>query len=128
MSAGADRAGSDGPTACRVILVPADYERSRAFYLDAVGLTVDREFPDGDGMLLRVADRVHLELLRSAFGPSSPGARLAFQVASIDACHARLQGAGVACSAPERQPWGDTTFTVADPDGNALTFFQVEAP
>jgi catechol 2,3-dioxygenase-like lactoylglutathione lyase family enzyme len=128
VSAGADREAGEGPAACRVILVPTDYERSRAFYVDAVGLTLDREFPEGDGMLLRVADGVHLELLRLPFGPPSPGARLGFQVASVDACHARMQRSGVACPPPERQPWGDRTFTVADPDGNALTFFQVEAP
>ena len=50
-----DAASSPAPFGeCRVILVPADHERSRRFYADAVGLEVMAVFDDDTGMLLRL--------------------------------------------------------------------------
>jgi catechol 2,3-dioxygenase-like lactoylglutathione lyase family enzyme len=110
----------------RVILVPTDHERARRFYRNAVGLEVLGVFPDDSGVLFRLNGGATLELLRDPFGPPSPGARLALEVGSLEECRARLQGAGVACPEPQRQPWGHRTMTVTDPDGNAITFFQPE--
>jgi catechol 2,3-dioxygenase-like lactoylglutathione lyase family enzyme len=130
-SAAAPAVGATTPVAppfgeCRLILVPADLERTRRFYADAVGLDVVATFDDDSGMLLRLNGGATLELLREPFGPTSPGARFALETASLEACRQRLLQAGVDCPEPARQPWGHRTMTVADPDGNAITFFQAE--
>jgi catechol 2,3-dioxygenase-like lactoylglutathione lyase family enzyme len=63
------------------------------------------------------------DAIRERMGAASPHA-LYVEVAEIEAYYERLQAAGVDVVDPlAPRPWGQSEFTVADGDGNWLTFW-----
>ena len=112
----------------RVLLTPPDYDASRAFWADVVGLEVARTFDDDAGVLLRLGPGTCLELLREAHGAEAGGAlRLSVEVADVLEWYTRLSEGGAAVASPADQPWGHRSFTLRDPGGLLVTFFQVLA-
>jgi catechol 2,3-dioxygenase-like lactoylglutathione lyase family enzyme len=111
----------------RVLLRPTDLERSRAFYCDALGLAIYREFGSG-------ADRGNvfflgggfLELSGHAVTPPAPGLELWLQVRDLAATHRELAARGVpVLREPERMPWGLDEAWIADPDGVRICLVEV---
>ncbi len=121
--------GAAGPFGeIRVLLNPPDYDASRSFWADIVGLEVERTFDDDSGVLLRLAPGTCLELLRETSGVEAGGAlRLSLEVADVLEWYTRLSQGGAAVGDPAIQPWGHRSFTVRDPGGLFVTFFQVMA-
>jgi catechol 2,3-dioxygenase-like lactoylglutathione lyase family enzyme len=114
--------------ASRMLLRPADYQQSLAFYRDQIGLAIAREYGGGTVFfavqsLLELAGYGSPDHSRGPF----PGA-LWLQVRDIEATQAELRGRGVAIAREARQePWGLHEMHVLDPDGITLIFIQIPA-
>ncbi|CAJ1585536.1 VOC family protein [[Mycobacterium] wendilense] len=112
--------------ASRVLFRPSNYDRSLAFYRDAIGLALAREYPGGT---VFYAGQSLIELAAHgappAGAPPFPGA-LWLQVRDLYATQDELRGRGVAIAREaRREPWGLHEMHVDDPDGVALIFVQV---
>jgi catechol 2,3-dioxygenase-like lactoylglutathione lyase family enzyme len=112
--------------ASRVLFRPADYQSSLAFYRDAIGLAIAREY--GAGTVFYAGQSL-IELAghgRTADEASPfPGA-LWLQVRDVYATQAELEGRGVAIArAAAEEPWGLHEMHVTDPDGVTLIFVQI---
>ena len=108
--------------ASRMLLRPADYPLTLAFYRDTLGLAIAREYPAGTVFyagqsLIEVAG--HGE-------PHSTSAALWLQVRDVYAVEVELTGRGVKIAREARQePWGLHEMQVTDPDGVTLIFVQI---
>ncbi|MGV0700081.1 VOC family protein [Mycolicibacter sinensis] len=114
--------------ASRVLLRPADYQRSLRFYRDEIGLAIARDY--GAGMVFYAGQSL-IELAGHG-GPERPGApfpgALWLQVRDIAATQAELAGRGVPIAREaRREPWGLHEMHVTDPDGVTLIFVEVPA-
>jgi catechol 2,3-dioxygenase-like lactoylglutathione lyase family enzyme len=112
--------------ASRMLLRPADYQRSLRFYRDEIGLAIAREYGGGTVFfagqaLLELAGWSDPDHSRGPF----PGA-LWLQVRDIAATQTELEGRGVPIAREARQePWGLREMHVTDPDGITLIFVEV---
>jgi lactoylglutathione lyase len=114
--------------ASRVLLRPADYDRSLSFYRDALGLAIFREYPGGTVLY---AGQSLIELAGHGT-PAEPGGpfpgALWLQVRDVYAAQQELEGRGVAIAREARQEfWGLHEMQVLDPDGVTLIFVQIPA-
>jgi catechol 2,3-dioxygenase-like lactoylglutathione lyase family enzyme len=110
----------------RVLLRPADPQRSRAFYGGVLGLAVYREFgpPEHPGVVYFLGTGL-LELSGRSDEPPR-GLALWLQVRDVAAEHARLVAAGVTVSrAPRLEPWGLVEMWIEDPDGVRIVLVEV---
>jgi catechol 2,3-dioxygenase-like lactoylglutathione lyase family enzyme len=106
----------------RVLLRPADYHRSLAFYRDALGLAIAREYPGGT---VFYAGQSLIELAGHG-GPSSFSGALWLQVRDVYATGEELRSRGVDITREARQEmWGLHEMHVTDPDGVTLIFVQI---
>ncbi len=109
-----------------LIFVPvADPDRSRAFYGDTLGWSVDVDqlvnpelrfiqvTPPGSACSIAFGIGLH---------PMAPGSLQAIQcvIASADDALAELRRRGIAAEGVDNQPWG-RFVTFSDPDGNGWT-------
>ncbi|MFE1233016.1 VOC family protein [Streptomyces sp. NPDC058745] len=112
----------------RILLRPADPERSRRFYGETLGLAVHREFGTGPqrGTVYFLGGGF-LEVSGCADAPSpSPELRLWLQVADVRAVHEELRGRGVeVLREPVTEPWGLVEMWIADPDGVRIAVVEV---
>ncbi|WP_069735971.1 MULTISPECIES: VOC family protein [unclassified Streptomyces] len=111
----------------RILLRPTDPDRSRAFYGEALGLAVYREFGTGPergtvyflgGGFLEVSGR----------GEESPSSalRIWLQVDDAEAAHEELLAKGVTVlRPPKREPWGLVEMWIEDPDGVRIAVVEV---
>lgn len=107
--------------ASRVLIRPADYQRSLRFYRDELGLAIAREY--GAGTVFYAGQSL-IEL--AGHGSPNAGGTLWLQVRDIHATQAELEGRGVPITrAAQREPWGLHEMQVRDPDGVTLIFVQV---
>jgi catechol 2,3-dioxygenase-like lactoylglutathione lyase family enzyme len=110
----------------RMLLRPADYQRSLTFYRDEIGLAIYRDYGAGTVFfagqsLLELAGWSDLGHSRGPF----PGA-LWLQVRDVAATQAELEGRGVPIAREaRREPWGLHEMHVTDPDGITLIFVEV---
>jgi len=113
----------------RVLLRPADLDRSRRFYRDALGLAVYREFgPAEDPGVVFFLGQGLLEVSGSGPGSSGGPVMLWLQVRDVRAEHARLTAAGVrVLREPVDEPWGLTEMWIEDPDGVRIVLVEVPA-
>lgn len=110
----------------RVLLSPLDFERSRRWYTDVLGLRVYREFGANGrvtGVVLFLGGGL-LEL--SAAGTPAP-VTLWLQVPDVDTEHDRLRATGdvTIVSRPETMPWGLREMWIEDPDGVRIVLVEV---
>jgi len=123
-----------------VAIIASDYERSRAFYRDILGLHVIREIWRAERRSwkcdLAIGDS-QIELFsfpEPPARPSRPEARglrhLAFAVKDLDAVVARLTAEGVACEPIRVDEFTGARFTFfEDPDALPLELYeQVATP
>lgn len=119
-----------------VAIIASDYARSRAFYVDLLGLKVLRETlrPERQSMKLdlELPDGTQIELFsfpsppKRASYPEACGLRhLALAVADVDACTAFLKSEGVPVEPIRIDELTGRRFTFfADPDGLPLELYQ----
>jgi catechol 2,3-dioxygenase-like lactoylglutathione lyase family enzyme len=113
----------------RILLRPADPDRSRRFYRDQLGLAVYREFgpPDQPGVVFFLGQGL-LEVSGRSVGPAGPSVMIWLQVRDIRAEHERLAAAGVrVLRGPAAEPWGLTEMWIEDPDGVRIVLVEVPA-
>ncbi|MFE0173568.1 VOC family protein [Streptomyces sp. NPDC059002] len=111
----------------RTLLRPTDPERSRAFYGDALGLAVYREFGTGpERGTVYFLGGGFLEVSGRSDSPPSPALQLWLQVADVRAAHEELAGRGVdVLRPPVKEPWGLIEMWIADPDGCRIVLVEV---
>jgi len=111
----------------RILLRPADPERSRRFYRDQLGLAVYREFgpPDQPGVVFFLGQGL-LEVSGRSAGPAGRSVMIWLQVRDVRAERERLAAAGVAVlREPVTEPWGLTEMWIEDPDGVRIVLVEV---
>lgn len=113
----------------RVLLRPADPERSRAFYGKALGLEIYREFGTGpERGTVYFLGGGFLEVSGRAAGPATETLQLWLQVADAAEAHQELLAHGVeVLREPVQEPWGLIEMWIADPDGHRIVLTQVPA-
>lgn len=113
----------------RILLRPADLDRSRRFYRDVLGLAVYREFgPVGNPAVVFFLGQGLLELSGRAPGPAGAAVRIWLQVRDVRAEHGRLAAAGVRIvREPVTEPWGLVEMWIEDPDGIPIVIVEVPA-
>ena len=109
-----------------MLIRPVDYRRSLAFYRDALGLAIAREY--GAGTVFYAGQSL-IELAGHGRGEEPaggfPGA-LWLQVRDVRATQAELEARGVPISrAAQQEPWGLHEMHVVDPDGLTLVFVEI---
>ncbi|MEI7183171.1 VOC family protein [Pectobacterium carotovorum] len=120
-----------------IAVIASDYERSKAFYCDVLGFTLNNEVYrearrswKGD---LSLNGRYTIELFSFPDPParvSRPEAcglrHLAFAVADIEQAVASLEQAGVICEPVRIDPETQQRFTFfSDPDGLPLELYEI---
>jgi catechol 2,3-dioxygenase-like lactoylglutathione lyase family enzyme len=109
----------------RVILRPADYHASLAFYRDVLQLAIAREYPGGTVFF---AGQSLIEVAGHATPSPVFGGALWLQVRSAADAFEELKARGATITAePKLQPWGLIEMWVSDPDGVAIVFVEVPA-
>jgi catechol 2,3-dioxygenase-like lactoylglutathione lyase family enzyme len=113
----------------RILLRPADLDRSRRFYRDVLGLAVYREFgPSADPGLVFFLGSGFLEVSGRPEGPPGRSLALWLQVRDVRAEHERLAAAGVpVLREPRAEPWGLIEMWIEDPDGVRIVLVEVPA-
>ena len=113
----------------RILLRPADPDRSRRFYRDVLGLAVYREFgsPADPGVVFFLGPGL-LEVSGRSAGPPGRSLMIWLQVRDVRAEHARLAAAGVrVVREPVAEPWGLIEMWIEDPDGVRIVVVEVPA-
>ncbi|MFE3985496.1 VOC family protein [Nocardia tengchongensis] len=112
----------------RVILRPSDYEKTLAFYRDALGLAIAREYPGGTVFF---AGQALLEVAghgRADDAPSGFAGAIWLQVRDCSDAAAELALRGIAIDrAPVREPWGLIEMWIRDPDEVPLVLVEIPA-
>jgi len=107
--------------ASRMLLRPADYQRSLRFYRDELGLAIARDYGGGTVFF---AGQSLIEL--AGHGTPNAGGSLWVQVRDVYETQKELTARGVPIAREARQePWGLHEMHVVDPDGVQLIFVQV---
>ncbi|MCG0285752.1 VOC family protein [Streptomyces sp. PSAA01] len=111
----------------RILLRPTDPERSRAFYGEALGLAVFREFGTGpERGTVYFLGGGFLEVSGRSDTPPAPSLQLWLQVADAAAAHKELTAQGVeVLRPPKKEPWGLVEMWIADPDGVRIAVVEV---
>jgi catechol 2,3-dioxygenase-like lactoylglutathione lyase family enzyme len=113
----------------RILLRPADLDRSRRFYRDTLGLAIYREFgpPEDPGVVFFLGPGL-LEVSGHAAGPPGSSVMIWIQVRDVHAEHDRLVAGGVRIlREPAAEPWGLTEMWIEDPDGIRIVLVEVPA-
>lgn len=109
------------------VFVAADYEAAIRFYGEGLGLPVEHAWDRGAdrGSIFRAADGF-IEIVSDSMGLRGPhGIGVAIQTEDLESRYRRVLSSGlIAEREPEDRPWGTREFSVLDPDGYAVTFFQ----
>lgn len=115
----------------RVLLSPLDFDRSRRWYIDVLGLRIYREF-GANGQLTGVVlflggGFLELDRAGASAGRDAMAMTLWLQVPDVDAEHDRLVATGEVriVSTPATMPWGLREMWIEDPDGVRIVLVEV---
>ena len=110
-----------------IILITDNYLKSKSFYKDVLGLTVDREIDNEEfvqfklnNCFLALYGRTQTEkLLGQKYLNKAGGAIYTWaESENVDKLYEELKGKGVTfIKPPQTQPWGQRTAYFTDPDG-----------
>ncbi|TLF75287.1 VOC family protein [Nocardia cyriacigeorgica] len=109
----------------RILLRPADYDRTLAFYRDDLGLAIAREYPGGT-VFFAGQSLIEIAGHGGSDGSSSFDGAIWMQVRDASAAAVELTLKGVAIERPPvQEPWGLIEMWVRDPDGVAIVLVEV---
>jgi len=113
---------------CIPVIPSADLEKSLRFWVEGLGLTMDREMRS-EGRLIGCMvhnERMYFWLNQRAGTPVKPkdyeGVRLYWAPSNIHEMRKRLQQLGFAVSEIEHRDYGQTEFFLTDDDGYSHCF------
>lgn len=113
---------------CMPVIPSLDLEKSLRFWVDGLGLTMDRAMRQ-DGRLIGCMvhdERLYFWLNEREGSPVAPehyeGIRLYWAPRDLRALWARLEGLGYAVSEIEERHYGQSEFFVTDDDGYSHCF------
>ncbi|MEV8449405.1 VOC family protein [Streptomyces parvus] len=111
----------------RILLHPTDPDRSRAFYGEALGLAVHREFGTGpERGTVYFLGGGFLEVSGRGEEPPSSAIRIWLQVDDAEAAHEELRAKDVTVlRPPKREPWGLVEMWIEDPEGVRIAVVEV---
>ncbi|SBU91062.1 hypothetical protein YW5DRAFT_01178 [Streptomyces sp. Ncost-T6T-1] len=111
----------------RILLHPTDPDRSRAFYGEALGLAVYREFGTGpERGTVYFLGGGFLEVSGRGEEPPSSAIQIWLQVDDAEAAHEELRAKDVTVlRPPKREPWGLVEMWIEDPDGVRIAVVEV---
>ena len=113
---------------CVPVIPSADLEKSLRFWVEGLGLTMDRAMRDGGRLIGCMVhnDELYFWLNQRAGSPTKPedyeGIRLYWTPADIYGLRERLQGLGYDVSEITDRDYGQTEFFVTDDDGYSHCF------
>jgi predicted enzyme related to lactoylglutathione lyase len=113
----------------RILLRPADLDRSLHFYRDVLGLAIYRQFGTraNPGVVFFLGSGM-LEVSGRSDGSPGRSVMIWLQVRDVDAEHERLAAAGVrVLRPPMTEPWGLIEMWIEDPDGVRIAIVEVPA-
>jgi catechol 2,3-dioxygenase-like lactoylglutathione lyase family enzyme len=103
-----------------------DVAKAREFYVDFLGCKVDFEhrFAPDLPLFMQVSLSDVLLWLSEHHGDGSPGVKITIEMTGLVEYHAKLSAKKYRYARPglEKQPWGATTVTIADPFYNQIQF------
>jgi len=102
-----------------------DWARTRAFYVDGLGFTVDWEhrFEPGFPVFAQLTRDGLSLFLTEHEGDCQPGGAAYLVVDDVDALYREISGRGITpAEPPDNTPWQTREMAVVDPDGNRLRF------
>jgi predicted enzyme related to lactoylglutathione lyase len=113
----------------RVLVRPADPERSKRFYRETLGLAVYREFgPSGNPGVVFFLGQGFLEVSGRSDEAAAGPAGIWLQVRDVRAEHERLAARGVKIvREPRQEQWGLIEMWIEDPDGVRIVLVEVPA-
>jgi catechol 2,3-dioxygenase-like lactoylglutathione lyase family enzyme len=111
----------------RILLRPAELDRSHHFYRDVLGLAIYREFgPPADPGVVFFLGPGLLEVSGRAAGPAGDSVMIWLQVRDVHAEYERLAAAGVrVLRGPAAETWGLIEMWIEDPDGVRIVLVEV---
>jgi predicted enzyme related to lactoylglutathione lyase len=105
-----------------IIFLVADLERTRKFYLDALGITLESQ----EGFLLGKLPGSELLFFEGESKPgTSPQVVFGLEQGGIDTLAEQLVKQGVQVLTPVSEAPGGWSFEFSDPDGHALASYQL---
>ena len=113
---------------CMPVIPSADLEKSLRFWVDGLGLTMDRAMREDGRLVGCMVHDEHLQFwLNQRDGtPVTPehyeGIRLYWAPRDLHALRARLEGLGFTVSEIDERDYGQTEFFVTDDDGYSHCF------
>ncbi|HEV8441855.1 MAG TPA: VOC family protein [Steroidobacteraceae bacterium] len=113
---------------CLPIIPSADLERSLRFWVDGLGLTVEREMREAGRLVgcMVQNERLAFWLNRRASSSAKPdgyeGIRLYWAPEDLPSMRARLQQLGYPVSSIANRDYGQSEFFVTDDDGHSHCF------
>jgi predicted enzyme related to lactoylglutathione lyase len=113
----------------RILLRPADFDRSLRFYRDVLGLAIYREFgtPANPGVVFFLGPGM-LEVSGRADAAPGRSVMIWLQVRDVEAEHGRLAAAGVpVVRPPVTEAWGLIEMWIEDPDDVRIVLVEVPA-
>ncbi|UGT70197.1 VOC family protein [Nocardia gipuzkoensis] len=109
----------------RIILRPADYEVTLAFYREGLGLAIAREYPGGT-VFFAGQSLVEVAAHGGSGRSSSFEGAIWLQVRDVSDAAAELALKGIRIErAPVEEPWGLHEMWVRDPDGVPIVLVEV---
>jgi len=119
--------GSVEVLSSRILLRPANLERSQHFYTDVLGLATYREFGSvAEPGVVYFLGSGFLEVSGRSAGRAGHSVMIWLQVRDINAEHVRLAAAGVPIlREPVTEPWGLIEMWIEDPDGVRIVLVEV---
>lgn len=109
----------------RLMIRSRDPDASVAFYRDALGLAIHREFPGGTVFFL---GQSLLEVSGRSDDAPTPATQLWLQVRDLAATAAELKNRGVPIvREPRQEPWGLLEMWITDPEGLRIVLVEVPA-
>ncbi|WP_107659523.1 VOC family protein [Nocardia suismassiliense] len=109
----------------RIILRPADYQRTLDFYRDGLGLAIAREYPGGT-VFFAGQSLIEVAAHGGSGESSSFQGAIWLQVRDVADAAAELAVKGIPIDrAPVQEPWGLIEMWVRDPDGVPIVLVEV---